>query len=274
MNLQTEREFALKVIREAAVLLRPYMDDADKRHDSTRRKAIGEVVTEADQQANTFIVNAIADKFPQDAVCAEEGSDRDDPEAGRRWLLDPIDGTRSFIDGRPGYSLMLALAIDGEPVLGVVHDPVDEVTWFATKDEGVWRLDKDGRDRVMQGESKKAQLVWSPFADEAGGQAVADGLGADGPEMCESFGLRAIRVLQHGAGAFGSRPGSPHLWDTACAWVILHESGGTVTGYDGQPLMYWKAPSIHPQGAVASLGMDHSKVCELMAKHLPAESTE
>jgi fructose-1,6-bisphosphatase/inositol monophosphatase family enzyme len=269
MSFHHEREFAISVLRKGAVLLSPYMADEGKRRDSRRHKAVGEVVTEADQRVNNFVLSELSERYPHDSVCAEEGSDRDDPDAHRRWILDPIDGTRSFIEGRPGYSMMLALAVDGEPVVGVVHDPVSGVTWHAARGEGVWRDDHAGRDRVLPG-NHPPRLIWSPYAGAEAGRAVAEGLGLAGVLERESFGLRAIDVLHDGGGAFASRPGSPHIWDTAPGWLIMRESGGTVTGYDGSALTYRHGPTLHPQGAVASLGLDHARLCELVATHLPA----
>jgi fructose-1,6-bisphosphatase/inositol monophosphatase family enzyme len=268
MSFHLEREFAVAVLRKGAVLLSPFMADEGKRRDSRRHKAVGEVVTEADQRVNAFVLSELAERFPQDSVCAEEGSDRDDPDARRRWILDPIDGTRSFIEGKPGYSMMLALAVEGEPVVGVVHDPVSGVTWHATRGEGVWRDDHTGRDRVLPG-SHEPRLIWSPYAGLEAGLALAEELGLAGMLERESFGLRAMDVLHDGGGAFASRPGSPHIWDTAPGWLIMRESGGTVTGYDGRPLSFHHGPTLHPHGAVASLNLNHTQVCKLVSKHLP-----
>jgi myo-inositol-1(or 4)-monophosphatase len=269
MDFQTETEFAIKAVRAAAGLLTPYLDDERLRSDSARRKAAGEVVTEADHAINAFLIERLRQGFPDDAICAEEGSPHDDVNAQRRWIIDPIDGTRSFVKGDAGYSLMLALAVEGVPALGVVHDPVENRTWYAVRGGGVHLLD-GGDDERVQAAGTEPRLIWSPYADPANGERLRTELGLRALDPVESFGLRAIELALDGAGVFASRPGSPNVWDTAAAWVIVNEAGGTMTGYDGEPLRYWKADSpLHPQGAVASRGVDHGKVLELIGKYLP-----
>jgi myo-inositol-1(or 4)-monophosphatase len=263
MDLAREIAFAHGVAGEAARLLAPWIADAARRSGATREKAAGEVVTEADQAVSELLIERIAAEFPRDAICSEEGSTLDDPSRSRRWIIDPIDGTRSFIRGVPGYSIMIALAIDGEPVLGVVHDLVSGETWHAGKGAGV----HVNGERVKPGKSAP-RLIWSPFAGRAAGEAVAAGLGVAEIAEVESFGLRAGVMARDGAGVCGSRPGSPHIWDTAPGYVMVHELGGTVSGYDGAPVEYPHAPTLHPTGFVATLGVDHAKACQLFRKHL------
>lgn len=273
MELSNDIAFARQAVVDAAELLKPFIASATRRSDSTRQKAAGEVVTEADQLLNDFLIRCISDKYPNDAICAEEGSAHDNADASRRWIIDPIDGTRSFIRGVPGFSVLLALAVEGEPVLGVVHDPLDGTTWFAARGMGVHRQTSDGISPVVAA-VKPPKLIWSPYADATRGAALREALGLRSLDPVESFGLRAVELALDGAGVFASRPGSPHLWDTASAYVIVKEAGGVITGYDGNPLVYWQNEStLHPRGAVASLGLEHASVLELIETYLPATPT-
>ncbi|MBK8207131.1 MAG: inositol monophosphatase family protein [Planctomycetes bacterium] len=268
MEYSAEKEFAFDWMREVAEVLRPYIADAQRRTDSTRQKAAGDVVTAADHAVSELLIRRISALFPRDAICSEEGSAHDDPTRRRRWIIDPIDGTRSFIAGVPGYSVMLALAVEGTPVFAVVYDPVEDETWWAAEGQGVWR----GEQRVLR-HSRPPRLIWSPFAPREAGEAIARGLGIDGIVMSESFGLRAAIMAKDGGGVCASRPGGPHIWDTAAGWVIVREIGGKVTGYDVSPIEYPHAPTLHPSGFVATLGVDHNKACELMREYLPGLET-
>jgi fructose-1,6-bisphosphatase/inositol monophosphatase family enzyme len=220
MDLAREFAFARRVAGEAAHLLAPWMADAARRSGATREKAAGEVVTEADHAVSELLIKRIADEFPRDAICSEEGSTHDDASRSRRWIIDPIDGTRSFIRGVAGYSVMIALAIDGDPVLGVVYDLVAGETWHASKGAGV----HVNGERVTPGKSSP-RLIWSPFAGRAAGEAVAAGLGVAEIIEVESFGLRAGVMARDGAGVCGSRPGSPHIWDTAPGSGMVGRAG-------------------------------------------------
>lgn len=85
-------------------------------------------VTEADKAAELAMRTLIEQTFPDDGIIGEEyGAAR--PEAGRQWVLDPIDGTRSFIAGRPIFGTLIALMQDGWPVLGIVDQPISGERW-------------------------------------------------------------------------------------------------------------------------------------------------
>ena len=86
-------------------------------------------VTEADKAAELAMRALIEKTFPGDGIIGEEyGATR--PEAGRQWVLDPIDGTRSFIAGRPIFGTLIALMQDGWPVLGVIDQPINGERWI------------------------------------------------------------------------------------------------------------------------------------------------
>lgn len=266
MDYGREQELALDWMSEAAEILRPYIGSAQRRTDATRTKAAGDVVTEADHAISDMLIRRIASNFPRDAICSEEGSQHDDPSRRRRWIIDPIDGTRSFIAGKPGYSVMLALAIEGTPVLGFVYDPVEEETWWAAEGHGVWRDEQ----RVMR-HSGAPKLFWSPWAPRETGQAIARALGVEEIIEIESFGMRAAAMARDGAGVCASRPGAPHIWDTAAGWVITREIGARVTGYDGSPLEFPHHPTMHADGYVATLGVDHDRARTLMREMFPPQ---
>src|SRR5690554_2312891 len=98
----------------AHVLDRSVLQVQVKEHDS-------DFVTAVDREVEERIVAFLRRRFPDTGVLAEEGSSHN-PGAGRLWVLDPLDGTRNFIKGHPGYNVSLGLVQDGWPVLGVVYD--------------------------------------------------------------------------------------------------------------------------------------------------------
>ena len=89
-------------------------------------------VTIADRSAEQAMRAVLAERFPEHGVLGEEfGLDR--PEARLRWVLDPIDGTRAFISGRPTFGTLIALLDDETPVLGVIDQPVTRERWIGAK---------------------------------------------------------------------------------------------------------------------------------------------
>ena len=94
-------------------------------------------VTKADKQVNAFLVERLKDRFPQDAVIAEESdlSEQDGPPADRCWYVDPLDGTKEFIAKNGEFSVMIGLAVQGYAQLGVVYQPTNDTLyrgWWAT----------------------------------------------------------------------------------------------------------------------------------------------
>ncbi len=116
--------FALEVIAAAGELTQRYFRSPDL---EIVAKADGSPVTQADQQAEQLIRDAIAAEFPNDSIMGEEHG-ASDATSGRKWVIDPIDGTKSFTAGVPLYANLLAVIDDGVPVLGVLNLPaVDEL---------------------------------------------------------------------------------------------------------------------------------------------------
>ncbi len=88
----------------------------------TDRKADGSPVTVADRESEALMRAVLGRRFPDDGILGEEDGE-EAGRSGRRWILDPIDGTRSFVHGVPLYGVMAALEVDGDAVLGVLHFP-------------------------------------------------------------------------------------------------------------------------------------------------------
>ncbi|MEJ2679776.1 MAG: inositol monophosphatase family protein, partial [Gemmatimonadota bacterium] len=131
------------------------------------RKADGTPVTVADRESERQVREAVAARFPGDAVVGEEFGG--DATGGRRWIVDPIDGTKSFIHGVPLYGVLLALEADGEAVLGVLHFPALDETVSAARGLGCWWNGK--RARVSSVDRLEGALVLTT-GDEAAGEAV------------------------------------------------------------------------------------------------------
>jgi histidinol-phosphatase len=101
-------------------------------------------VTDADQAVERLVRNTITSSRPGDSLLGEEfGSDQEQPgpQAGRQWIIDPIDGTAGFLRGLPIWATLIALAIDGEPVLGVVSAPGLKKRWYAGVGLGAHAVD-------------------------------------------------------------------------------------------------------------------------------------
>lgn len=117
--LQPYLDFAADTAVEAGRLTLAYF----QRPLDVEAKADGSPVTEADRRAEVLIRQRIAQRFPAHSVIGEEQAAFDGSDGRHRWVIDPIDGTRSFVRGIPTYGVLLGLEVDGEPRVGVAYFP-------------------------------------------------------------------------------------------------------------------------------------------------------
>ena len=134
-NLQERLEYSVLIAREAGEITLRYFGKLgiDQRDD----KSDGTPVTVADRASESHLRERIAEKYPDDAILGEEFEDKPGT-SGYEWVIDPIDGTISFVQGVPLYGTMLACLHQGHPELGVVHMPALNETVYAADGLGCW----------------------------------------------------------------------------------------------------------------------------------------
>ena len=120
MYMETELEAARRIAREAGKrILEFYSGDPQ-----IKWKGVDDPVTAADHAANELIVSALRREFPGDGILAEETPDDSERLSRQRvWMIDPMDGTKQYIEKIGEFSVMIGLAVDGQPALGVVYQP-------------------------------------------------------------------------------------------------------------------------------------------------------
>ena len=145
-GVSRELVFALAAAREAGALTLEYF--GSDRLD-TETKGDGSPVTRADREAEGLLVARIRAAFPGDGILGEESGETRGT-TGRRWILDPIDGTKSFVHGVPLYGTLVALEAEGRPLVGVVCLPALREAVFAARGEGAfWTRDLGGRETTI-----------------------------------------------------------------------------------------------------------------------------
>ncbi|MEO6463291.1 MAG: inositol monophosphatase family protein, partial [Candidatus Eisenbacteria bacterium] len=146
-NWQPELDAALDAARRAgAIALGFYTRDPQ-----VTWKADRSPVSEADHAADAAIVAALRSAFPEDAILTEESGERPGT-SGRRWIVDPIDGTRPFLRGLPHWSNLIAIEAEGDVVVGVMHLPALGELYGAARGRGAW---KDGRRLAIRTEASR-----------------------------------------------------------------------------------------------------------------------
>ena len=206
-------------------------------------------VTIADREAEAAIRGVLRRRFPEFGLIGEE-MPPDRAEARHAWVIDPIDGTRAFITGRPSFCTLIALLEDGVPVLGLIDQPVTGERWIGLRGEGT---------------RFRGPLGGGPGTRRAGSLDAAD-LSCTSPDMHDPDRLARFRALAkaarrtswggdayaYGLLALGQidiiAESSMKPWDWAALVPVIGEAGGCVTDWQGRPL------TLTGDGTVLALG--------------------
>ncbi len=217
---------------------------------TVHRKDNDSPVTEADRRAEAVILERLAEIAPDLPVIAEEAaSEGEIPVTGERFfLVDPLDGTKEFINRRDEFTVNIALVEHGEPVAGVVYAPALGLMVVADGPES-------GRAATLTKGDTVASAAWKPIRTRAtpasGLVAVASRShrDADTDTFLESHGVTETRsagsslkfcLLARGEADVYPRFGRTMEWDTAAGHAVLRAAGGCVLTTDGCPLSYAK----------------------------------
>jgi len=210
------------------------------------------LVTEVDLLSEAVILKHLQPTFEQFdlALLTEESADDHSRlERDYFWCIDPLDGTLPFIESVPGYSVSIGLVSrSGEPLIGVVYDPITKILYSAVKGRGVmrngepWQPPRSARlaltlvcDRSLVQRSDYPQLL-------AAVEVAAQRLGLSGVETLHNGGavVNACWVLEHAPACYFKLPkpneGGGSLWDFAATAAIFSELGATATDFYGQSL--------------------------------------
>ena len=102
------------------------------------KKGPRDLVTQADLASQEAIQRRLVAEFPLDGFVGEEEGAAERPNAEVCWYVDPLDGTTNYVHGIPFYCVSIAAAVQGEPTLGVIHDPVAKTTYWAAAGQGLF----------------------------------------------------------------------------------------------------------------------------------------
>ena len=194
-------------------------------------------VTIADRECERLIAGELEANFPEDGILGEEGSNKPS-RSGRRWILDPIDGTRDFVRHDPLWGVLIGLEDRGEVVAGVVHLPMLQQTAWASRGGGAFRNDR--RLRVSSISDPASAVISVNALTRIDGMAFTPGLmdfiGRFWSYRCLGGTPDAI-MLAAGETDAWVEP-SVHEWDLAAVQVILEEAGAKFFSFRGGRTIY------------------------------------
>jgi myo-inositol-1(or 4)-monophosphatase len=259
-----ELDFATDLARRAGALL----TESYERLEQVDYKSKRDVVTNADYASERLVIDAIRERFPGDAILAEESGEhagvlRDDgSHNGRRWVIDPLDGTVNYANGIPYYCVSIGLVVDERPAVGVVFDPARDDLYSAAAD-GPACL--DGEPIRASDKEALSDYVVSLAVIGRGGLARERRI-APRIRIHRRMGSAALSLAYVANGRFDAfvQNGGLSPWDVAAAGLIAERAGAVVTDVTGGP--WWTAKVRGPRtSVVAAPAAQHGAILELLA---------
>jgi|SRR5579863_4593405 len=252
-------DVAIAAAREAGTILRAEFD----RPKEISYKGEVDIVTESDRRSEALIVARLRENFPDHAIIAEEGGSGS-VAAGAKycWHVDPLDGTTNFAHGYPCFAASIGLVEDGEPIVGVVFNPVADEFFSAARGKGAFLNGKPIH--VSPVEKLAHSLVATGFPTHQRKRSA-------NIEYYWEFTLRSHGVRRDGSAALDLCSVACgrfdafwefrlNSWDTAAGMLLVREAGGTVTDLAGKP--------YRPGGPdmLASNGRIHAEMKDVAAQ--------
>ena len=263
--MEKELEIAKRLARDAGRILLDFYRSGVQ----VQWKGHDDPVTAADRAANEMLVHELHRQFPGDAILSEEiPDDLTRLHNDRVWMIDPMDGTKQFIEKIDEFAVMIGLAVEGEAKMGVVYHPSLDRMFYAAPGAGAFIEEKWTTKRLQVAKlNDPSRLIaamsrshHSPTVDQ-----VYHRLGIREQVRSGSVGLKFGLIAEGRAHLYTHLGSRTNQWDTCGPEAILREAGGVVTDTTGGWLDYNTSQIRNLRGVVASNGQIHEQILEMIA---------
>lgn len=250
----------IEITRAAGAAIMRYYEAAY----DVRDKAPDNPVTDADLAADTLLRTELLARLPEAGWLSEETADNPDRLERRLvWVVDPLDGTKEFVQGIPEFAVSVALVEAGRPVIGVIYNPASAELYTAERGVGVRyngaqvgvshrRLLPGARIDASRSERKRGEF--EPFESAVNVRTIG------------SIAYKLARVAAAQADATWSR-GPKNEWDICAGTLLVEEAGGRCVNLDNQPFQFNRTGGPLVNGLIADNGHLHDAVVTLLAPH-------
>jgi 3'(2'), 5'-bisphosphate nucleotidase len=217
---------------------------------SVQEKEDRSPLTEADLRSEKLILAGLRRIAPEIPVLSEESGQV--PYATRKswrrlWVVDPLDGTKEFVQRNGEFTVNIALVDDHRPVLGIVHAPALARDYYACEGVGAFRSDARAAGRAIRVARRGSGPVRVVGSRSHRGNSLDAFLARVGPhEFVEVGSSMKLCLVAEGDADVYPRMGPTSEWDTAAGQCVLEQAGGQVLKLDGQPLAYNREDTLNP----------------------------
>jgi len=244
--MNKELKSAIDAAKEAGSIIMKYYKSKYEICD----KSYHNPVTTADHAADTYLKNNLTKAYPEYGWLSEETVDtKSRLDKSRTWIVDPLDGTKEFIEGVDHFVVSVALVEDGQPIVGVLYNPASDELFSAVKGDGAFldgeRLSCSTKTDfkkmiILNSRSETRNGLWEPYASDFQEQrpigSVAYKLGLTSAAKADIFA--------------SLRP--KNEWDICAGHCILREAGGEMVNMEGKPITYNNKKTLITPGLIAS----------------------
>jgi len=244
--MKNEIKLAIDAAKEAGSIIMQYY----KSKYEIRNKSYHNPVTTADNAADVYLKETLTKEYSNYGWLSEETVDsKERLKCNRAWVVDPLDGTKEFIEGVPHFVVSIALVDDGEPVIGVLYNPASKELFTAIKGEGAY-LDGEKLSCsvslnfqemvILNSRSETRNGLWKPYSNNFKEQRAIG-------SVAYKLGLTSAAK----ADIFASlRP--KNEWDVCAGHCIIREAGGEMVTLDGNPITYNNEKTLIRPGIIAT----------------------
>jgi 3'(2'), 5'-bisphosphate nucleotidase len=206
-------------------------------------------VTDADKAANSFILEELKTYFPLISAISEEGGDELEVDSNIFWLIDPLDGTRSFIKKGKNFTVNIALIKDNSPYLGVIYHPLTRELFHNLDGKNAVKIDANENEYIISGKKSiiTKVIVIGSYSSRSEKQLQNFLLrhNLNTSEVITKASSIKFCLLAEAKADIYPRFGQTMEWDTAAGHAILNSAGGVVLDLEGNELKYNKAAFIN-----------------------------
>ncbi len=246
--MQVDIDFIKKVaVAAGGAIMKIYKTDFDVIYKSDQSP-----LTAADQTANQIIIDHLKRAYPHCAILSEESAD-DKSRLDNHYcfLVDPLDGTKEFINRSDQFTVNIALVYEGQPILAVVYAPALQKLYYAERGRGAYLKDfKSGRIKRLSVSDKLTKLIWIGSRSHSTARE-AELISAHKEEIIDVISagssLKGCLVAEAKADVY-YRFGLTSEWDTAAMHCIVEQAGGIFRQLDGTRMIYNRENNLNEKG--------------------------
>jgi len=263
--LEKELETAIDLAQKASKAILDIYEKGFEIETKFANEHYSEPVTIADITSSKIIVEGLAEAFPDDAILSEEEPDdtKRRMRKSRVWIVDPLDGTKGFTEKKGDFAVQIGLCENGEPILGVVLQPIGNNLYYAVKGEGAFLKESESEPKTVRVSSRtdfsEMVLAVSRSHRSKNMNRIFEHFDFKAEYRHGSVGLKVGFLTQKLADLYVHLSPYTKFWDTAAPQIILEEAGGKLTDIFGERIKYDREDVRNLDGIFSSNGVSHEK---------------